>query len=154
MLTLRLREALLRAPQARVVNVSSVAHHQGRVDLDDLESARRYEGYRAYALSKLLNVHFTHQLARRLEGTPATTSALHPGVISTKLLQAGFQMRGAEVETGARTTVYCATEPSLATVSGRYYSDGKEARAAAHASDPALEAALWARSEELVGERW
>jgi NAD(P)-dependent dehydrogenase (short-subunit alcohol dehydrogenase family) len=121
------------------------------VQLDDLDGARGFDGYRAYATSKLLNVHFTHELARRLEGTKVTAYALHPGVITTKLLQTGFGSTGASVEAGARTSVYCATAPELAQVSGRYYSDAREARCAAHALEPALEASLWQRSAELVG---
>lgn len=151
LLTALLRPALEAAPQGRVVNVSSVAHGRGRVDLDDLDAARAFSGYGAYAASKLLNVHFTHELARRLAGTKVTAYALHPGVITTKLLHAGFGMSGASVEAGARTSVYCATEPSLATVSGRYYSDAREVPCAPHANDPAIERALWERSAALVG---
>lgn len=150
LLTALLRPALEAAPQGRVVTVSSIAHARGRVQLDDLDSARGFDGYRAYAASKLMNVYFTHELARRLAGTKVTAYALHPGVITTKLLQAGFGMAGASVEAGARTSVYCATEPSLATVSGRYYADAREGVAAPHSNDPALEAELWRRSETLV----
>lgn len=150
-LTALLRPQLEAAPQGRVVNVSSIAHNRGRVDLANLEGEKRFEAYAAYALSKLLNVHFTHELARRLKGTRVTTYALHPGVISTKLLRAGFNMAGATVESGAATSVSCATEPKLASVSGRYYSDSREASCAAHADDPDLEAKLWALSAKLTG---
>jgi NAD(P)-dependent dehydrogenase (short-subunit alcohol dehydrogenase family) len=149
LLTALLRPALEAAPQGRVVNVSSMAHARGKVVLDDLQSSS-YDGYGAYALSKLLNVHFTRELARRLKGTRVTTSALHPGVIGTKLLRAGFGMRGASLEKGARTSVYCATAPELAHVTGRYYSDAKETPCAPHADDPKLEKVLWEKSEELV----
>lgn len=151
LLTHLLRENLERAPQGRVVNVSSMAHARGKVVLDDLQSARRYEGYAVYALTKLLNVHFTHELARRLEGTKVTTSALHPGVIGTKLLRAGFGMGGASLEKGARTSVYCATAPELSRVSGRYYSDAQETPCAPHADDPKLEGLLWEKSALLTG---
>ena len=152
LLTLKLRDALRAAPEARVVTVSSMAHSSGRVDLADLEGERGYDGYRAYAQTKLLNIHFTHELARRFSGTRVTTSVLHPGVIGTKLLWAGFPLAGAPAETGARTTVYCATAPNLTT--GRYYVDAKEARCAAHATDVELERTLWELSERLVGEPW
>lgn len=138
------------AKQGRVVNVSSMAHARGRVQLDDLQSKRGYTGYGSYALSKLLNVHFTHELARQLEGTAVTTYALHPGVIGTKLLRTGFGMTGASLESGARTSVYCATAPELANVSGRYYSDAREAKPAPHATDAALEKKLWDLSAQLV----
>lgn len=148
LLTALLRPALETAPQGRVVTVSSIAHARGRVQLDDLDSARGFDGYRAYAASKLMNVYFTHELARRLEGTKVTAYALHPGVITTKLLKAGFAMAGASVEAGARTSVYCATEPSLP--SGGYFSDARAVSCAPHAIDPGLEAGLWAKSEKLV----
>jgi NAD(P)-dependent dehydrogenase (short-subunit alcohol dehydrogenase family) len=150
LLTSLLRGALEAAPQGRVVNVSSMAHARGKVVLEDLESARHYEGSAVYGLSKLLNVYFTHALARRLVGTRVTTSALHPGVITTKLLRAGFGMTGASLESGARTSVYCATAPELARVSGRYYSDAREVPCAPHADDPALEETLWERSLAMV----
>lgn len=150
LLTTLLQPQLEAAPQGRVVNVSSMAHSRGRVALDDLQSEKRYDGYAAYALSKLLNVHFTHELARRLRGTKVTTYALHPGVITTKLLQTGFGMGGADLETGARTSVYCATAPELALVTGRYYSNAREASAAPQADAPELEKKLWDRSQQLV----
>ena len=149
LLTELLLPQLKAAKQGRVVNVSSMAHARGRVDLKDLQS-EDYDGYGAYALSKLLNVHFTHELARRLEGTKVTTSVLHPGVIGTKLLRTGFGMGGGDLETGARTSVYCATAPELSSVTGRYYSDAREASAAEHADKPALEKQLWGFSQQLV----
>lgn len=154
LLTLLLRAPLRAAVQGRVVNVSSMAHARGRVDLTDLEGGAHFDGNAAYANSKLLNVHFTHELARRFKGTRVTTSALHPGVIDTKLLRAGFAITGAPVERGAHTSVYCATDPGLAKVSGRYYADAREVACAPHANDERLEAELWALSERLVGEAW
>jgi retinol dehydrogenase-12 len=152
LLTGLLLPQLKAAKQGRVVNVASMVHSSGRLDLDDLELERGYDGYTAYANSKLANVCFTHELARRLAGTAVTTCALHPGVIGTKLLRGGFGGGGAEVEHGARTSVYCATAPELAKVSGRYYSDAHEVRCAPHANDEVLEKALWdvsARFTEL-----
>lgn len=149
-LTLELRGALEAAGPARVVNVSSMAHANGRVDLNDLQSTRRYDGYSAYSYSKLLNVHFTHELARRLAGTQVTTSALHPGVISTKLLRAGFNMTGASVQSGAATSVFCATDAGVGTTTGRYYSNSREVPCAPHAVNERLEGELWARSEALL----
>jgi retinol dehydrogenase-12 len=151
LLTSLLLPELKAAPQGRVVNVSSMAHARGRVDLGDLDSKKRFDGYDVYALSKLLNVHFTHELARRLEGTRVTTYALHPGVITTKLLRTGFGMGGASVETGALTSVYCATEAELVSKTGRYFSDSREAREAPQASNPALERALWDESARRAG---
>lgn len=153
LLTNLLLPQLTAAPQGRVVNVSSMAHARGRVDVTDLDSRKRFQGYDVYALSKLLNVHFTHELARRLEGTRVTTYALHPGVITTKLLATGFGMGGASVESGALTSVYCATEPELVSKSGRYFSDSREARVAPQANAPELERTLWSLSEQRAGLR-
>jgi NAD(P)-dependent dehydrogenase (short-subunit alcohol dehydrogenase family) len=154
LLTWLLRERLIAAPQGRVVTVSSVAHARGRVDLTDLDGARQFAPYPAYAASKLLNVHFTHELARRLAGTRVTATALHPGVIGTKLLKAGFNMSGASTEHGARTSVTCALSPELAQVTGKYFSDEREVACAPHANNPALEGELWQLSERLTSARW
>jgi NAD(P)-dependent dehydrogenase (short-subunit alcohol dehydrogenase family) len=152
LLTHLLLEPLTAAPQGRVVNVASMVHSSGEVDLDDLSLEERYSGYGAYANSKLMNVLFTHELARRLQGTKVTTYALHPGVIGTKLLHAAFGgMGGGSVAQGARTSVYCATAPELAGVSGRYYDDARESRCAARANDPKTERALYEKSAQLAG---
>jgi NAD(P)-dependent dehydrogenase (short-subunit alcohol dehydrogenase family) len=151
LLTHELVPVLEASGAGRVVNVSSIAHTRGRVHLDDLPVPRRFEGYAAYAASKLMNVLFTHALARHLEGRRVAAFALHPGVISTKLLQTGFGMGGAEVATGARTSVFCATAPGLEVKTGAYFSDAREVPCAPHANDPALEQALYAKSCQLVG---
>lgn len=152
LLTHELLPMLEAAAAARVVNVSSVAHQRGRVTVDDLPAPRRFDGYGVYAASKLLNVYFTHELARRLaaKGSRVTTFALHPGVITTKLLQKGFGMGGASVASGARTSVFCATSNAVG-ASGTYYSDAREVPCAAHARDEALERALYEKSCALVG---
>jgi NAD(P)-dependent dehydrogenase (short-subunit alcohol dehydrogenase family) len=151
LLTALLRPALEKADAARVVNVSSMAHNNGRVDLNDLSFAKRYDGYGAYSASKAANVLFTHALARRLEGTRVTTHALHPGVISTKLLHKGFGAGGAKVESGAKTSVYVATAKELAGKTGLYFSDSRETACARAANDKKLEEGLWDASEKLTG---
>lgn len=150
LLTAQLLPALKRASQGRVVNVSSVAHARGELDLSDFDFHQRFEGYLAYATSKQANVLFTRAHARRLTGTAITTYALHPGVIGTKLLKKGFGAGGASLEQGARTSVYCATATELATVTGRYYSDSREVPCAAQARDEKLEEGLWELSEKLT----
>jgi NAD(P)-dependent dehydrogenase (short-subunit alcohol dehydrogenase family) len=150
LLTKLLLQVLKDGPQGRIVNVSSMAHARGRLDLNDFDFRRGFDGYAVYAASKLANIYFTHALARRLQGSRVTTYALHPGVIATKLLKKGFSMAGAPVPQGAETSVYCATAPELAKVSGRYYSDAHEAACAPHANDEKLEEALWALSEKLT----
>ncbi len=149
-LTHHVLPALKAAAAARVVNVSSMTHQRGRVDLKDLSADQRYDGYSAYSNSKLMNVYFTHELARRLSTTRITTNALHPGVVSTKLLREGFGSNGgASLAAGAKTSVYCASAPELAQVTAKYFSDSKEVPTAAHASDPKLEKALYLESCRL-----
>lgn len=135
---------------ARVVTVSSIAHSRGVIDWDDLELGARFDGYDRYAQSKLANVLFSNELARRLEGTGITSNSLHPGVIGTKLLREGFGATGAPLETGARTSVYCADAAELAGVTGEYFSDARRAVAAPAARDLAAAAELWKRSEALA----
>lgn len=152
----------LAASRARVVNVSSAVHHQGRVDFDDLQVQRRsYSGLSAYADSKLMNVLFTRELARRTEGTGVTTNALHPGVVATnfgtgnsRLLDLGLRIVApliASPERGARTSVYVATAPELEGVSGRYYQRCREKRPSRRALDDATARRLWEASAELAG---
>ncbi len=106
----------------RIVNVSSIAHNRGRIDLDDITlTKRRFDGYAMYAASKLANVLFTVALAERLRGRVAV-NALHPGVVSTKLLQEGFGMTGPDsVADGAATSVMLALDPEYADVTGQYF---------------------------------
>jgi NAD(P)-dependent dehydrogenase (short-subunit alcohol dehydrogenase family) len=151
LLTALLRPALEKADASRVVNVSSMAHSSGRIDLNDLTMKHGFDGYGAYSASKVANVLFTHALARRLEGTRVTTHALHPGVIDTKLLHKGFGAGGARVESGAKTSIYVATSPELKGKTGLYFSDAREVPCSRYATDQKLEEGLWAASEKLTG---
>lgn len=144
----------------RVVNVSSVAHSRGQLVLDDLGFQRRpFDGYTAYAASKLANVLFTVELAQRLgaAGRAVTTNALHPGVVSTKLLTEGFQMQGADsLAEGAATSILLALDPKYGPppgggATGGYYSAGRPAAMSPAARDPALLRAFYDRSLELTG---
>jgi len=143
---------LAEAPAGRVVNVSSVAHQSGRLDLQDLTFAAGYDPYAAYAASKLANVLFTVELAKRLVGTRISANALHPGVIGTKLLHAAFDVQGASVESGARTPVHLATAEKVSGISGKYFVDCREAETSRLASDPALAAALWEATERSLSK--
>ena len=137
-LTHMLIDSLRASEQGRVVNVSSGVHGGGEIDFEDLNLERGFSGYAAYANSKLMNVLFSNELARRLQNTHITSNALHPGVIATKLLREGFGGGGASLETGARTTMMVATDPTLATTTGAYFSDARKGTASATARDPAL----------------
>ncbi len=150
LLTHHLRAAVKRAPQGRVVTVSSMAHASGEIDVDDFALAHGYTGYGAYSTSKLANILFTVALADRLAGTQVTANCLHPGVIATKLLRAGFGMGGAAVERGARTSVYLVTAPEVASVTGKYFVDCEVATPSRRARDARSAELLWAASERTL----
>lgn len=154
-LTAILLPLLLKAPQGRVVVVSSIAHSRGVVDFNALERKHPgddYDGYGAYAESKLMNVLFSNELARRLQGTTVTSNSLHPGVVSTKLLKEGFGMRGPDShEAGAATSVYLATDPGLADVSGGYFVRQRSTAPSQRASNVDDARRLWTISEALTG---
>jgi NAD(P)-dependent dehydrogenase (short-subunit alcohol dehydrogenase family) len=135
----------------RIVNVSSVAHARGRLDPEDPGGQRStFDPYGSYAASKLANVLFTVELARRL-GTKATVNALHPGVVSTKLLTKGFEMEGPDsLADGAATSVHLVVAPELEGVSGRYFSARREARPSTASQDPKAASRLYERSCELL----
>lgn len=152
-LTHLLIDALRASDQGRIVHVSSGVHGSGEIDLDDLNLENGWSGYAAYASSKLMNVLFSNELARRLHDTHITSNALHPGVIATKLLRTGFGGGGASVETGARTSVRVATDPSLAETSGAFFANERETQAAPRARDPELAKAFYEKSCELTGTR-
>ncbi len=141
LLTQALLETVKASPQGRIITVSSIAHQGGRLDLEDLIFARRFDGYTAYATSKLANILFTRALARRLAGTPTTAHCLHPGVIDTKLLRGGFGMGD-----GARTSVYLATAATVSTITGQYFIDRRPVQPSALARDDRLAEALWQAS--------
>lgn len=137
----------------RVVNVSSIAHTRGKIDLDDLQFERRgFDGYQTYAASKLANVLFTVELARRVASRGVTVNALHPGVVSTKLLTEGFGMRGGDsLEKGAATSVMLAIAPEVAGTTGGYFSDRRPAPMASASRDGGLTRAFFEKSAGLVG---
>jgi len=148
------------APAGRIVNVASRAHVRGELDLDTVtDPGARYRPLAAYARSKLANVMHTFALARRLEGSGVTVNCLHPGVVATHLLPLWVRvlqrLRSREVfdeERGARTTLKVALAPELAAVSGEYFDEYGEVRAAAaQAQDRDRQEELWRRSEAWTG---
>jgi NAD(P)-dependent dehydrogenase (short-subunit alcohol dehydrogenase family) len=152
LLTHELLNLLKKSSPSRIVSVASIAHWDARVDWNNLQGERRYDGFQAYALSKLGVILFTYALARRLQGTGVTANCLHPGVIRTKLLRAGFgDYPGATPAEGARTPVYLATSPDLEKVSGRYFESCKPARSSPQSHDRELQERFWQVSEKLVG---
>jgi NAD(P)-dependent dehydrogenase (short-subunit alcohol dehydrogenase family) len=150
LLTQRLLPTLIATGQGRVVNVSSIAHTQASADFSDLAFERSYSAYRAYALSKLANILFTRELARRLAGHGCVANCLHPGVISTKLLAAGFNMAGDTLERGARTSVFLAESEEGGRISGAYFENCRQAASSLTSQDEHVAAELWQLSEEVL----
>jgi retinol dehydrogenase 14 len=148
LLTNLLLPQLKRSAAPRVVTVSSMVHASGRIAFDDMNGEHNFDGYGAYANSKLANMLFANELARR--EPRLTSNSLHPGVIGTKLLHAAFSMQGETAAAGARTSVYLATSPEVANVSGRYFNNCTAVTAAAQALDQQLAQRLWAWSEQAV----
>ncbi len=161
LLTDLLLPKLKAAPSARVVNVASDAHKFGTLDLDDLQATRGYGffGMARYGETKLMNILFTRELARRLEGLGITANCLHPGAVRTNLGDPPAIVRAATglffltPEQGARTSLAAALDPAYAHVSGAYFVKSKPADGslAKRAKDGAAAAALWERSAALVG---
>jgi retinol dehydrogenase 14 len=154
LLTNLLLEPLLAAAPSRVVVVSSAVHQRAPIDLNDLQGARRYDGYSAYGLSKLGDLLFTYELAERLSGTGVIVNALHPGAVSTKLLHAGFRASGgATPAEGARTAVYLAASPDVEGVTGGYFVDERRTTSSPASYNRELRAAFWKLSERLTQTR-
>lgn len=151
LLTALLLDDLERAAPSRIITVSSVAHGGAKLDFDDPNLERGYSMNRAYARSKLANLLFTYELARRLEGTGVTANALHPGVIGTKLLAVGFGGGGSPVESGAETSVYLATSPEVEGVTGRYFRRSRAVESSPASYDEEAQRRLWEMSERMVG---
>lgn len=151
--------------RARIVNVTSSAESLGRIDFDDLQGAERYSGQRAYNQSKLANVLFTYELARRTTGTGVTANVVHPGVTRTAF-GAEDQMRlfaatggiarpfMRSPERGADTVVWAASSPELDGVTGGYFHDRRPKRSSPRSHDEATAKRLWQVSEELTHAAW
>jgi NAD(P)-dependent dehydrogenase (short-subunit alcohol dehydrogenase family) len=151
LLTMELLPLLRKNVPARIVNVSSVAHTRGRIDLEDLNGERAFDSYGAYAQSKLANVLFTYELAEQLAGASVDVNCLHPGVIGTKLLMAGFGIDGASLEEGARTSVHLAMSEDLEGVSGKYFVQGETTPSSAMTYDVRLRKDLWDLTMQAIG---
>jgi len=151
LLTTLLLPLLKKSSEPRVVTVSSVAHESGHIPFDNLNSERHFDGYHAYANSKLAVALFAGELARR-EPWLASNS-LHPGVIDTNLGgMPGFVKKLLpKADKGARTSLYLAMAPELADVTGHYFSNRKLAKSSAESHDRAVRARLWQETERLVG---
>jgi retinol dehydrogenase 12 len=161
LLTNLLLPRLAASAPARVVTVSSAAHRAAMLTLDDLQLERRYLAMLAYANSKLANVLFTRELARRLESSGVTANCLHPGTIRTRFghtgalwLRLGLAIGGGMLrrpEAGARTAVYLASAPDVTSQTGGYYVNCRPRQPSRRARDDALAGELWDLSAQLTG---
>ncbi|MGD0747765.1 MAG: SDR family oxidoreductase [Acidimicrobiales bacterium] len=165
LLTNLLLERIRASGPSRIVNVASTAHAVARqgIPFDDLQSEHRYAGMRVYGQSKLANILFTLELARRLEGSGVTANSLHPGTVRTGygadgdargLLALGIKIAGPfflSPAKGARTSIYLASSPEVAGVSGEYFVKCRPKEPRRWAQDPDAARRLWQVSEELVG---
>ena len=147
--------------ESRIVNVSSNAHRGVKIDFDDLQSVSNYQPMRAYSKSKLANILFSFELARRIQASNVSVNALHPGFISTnlgtnhnpflKFLYRLFIHPFAKSrEEGARTSVYLASNPDVKGISGKYYADCKQTSADLAAYDSNTAERLWQVSADMV----
>jgi retinol dehydrogenase-14 len=161
LLTDLLLDRLRQTSSSRVVTVASHAHTQGAIDFDDLQGERSYSGARAYNQSKLANLLFTYELARRLRGSGVVAHALHPGVVSTRLgaedpgrtqrlLVPFIRPLMKNPAQGAATSIHVAASPGPAQVSGRYFAGSREKRSSSASHDRAVAARLWMVSADLV----
>lgn len=160
LLTRLLLERLTAGAPARIVTVASAAQSLGEIDFDDLMGERDYSGQRAYNQSKLANVMFTYELARRIDGSGVTANALHPGMTSTAFSAEDPARTMAPVvavirpfmrspKKGADTAVYLASSPEVQGVSGQYFANRKPRATSSSSYDAAAAARLWQASAEL-----
>jgi NAD(P)-dependent dehydrogenase (short-subunit alcohol dehydrogenase family) len=165
LLTNLLLNTLKATPNSRIVTVASEAHRDGVIDFNDLQNAKQYhmprypmKGWQAYSNSKLMNIHFTYELAKRLEGTTTTVNCLHPGVLGTELtrtlpplLNWFHHLRSPKAEKGAYTSVYLASSAEVSGVTGKYFNEKGQAVAATPPHyDATIAKRLWQESERLA----
>ena len=158
-LTAELGDRLAASAPARIVSTSSMAHQGASLDFSDLQCARGFNGWKAYGRSKLANILFTRELARRLAGTGVTANCLHPGFVATRFGDAsgGWTSRlmplvrtfAISAEQGADTIIHLASSPEVESVTGQYFVKRKIAQPSAAARDDASAKRLWEASEAL-----
>ena len=163
LLTNALLDLVRAGSPARIVNVASDAHKGASIDFDDLQTRRGYSGWRTYQRSKLANILFTHELARRLEGTGVTVNTLHPGFVRTSffkdlggwvgfIIKLGASLVAITPEEGAKTTIHLASSPEVEGVTGRYFVKSRPATSSPQSRDRDAAERLWKVSEALTGQ--
>jgi len=161
LLTAGLRERLAQSAPARIVNTASGAHRGAQLDFGDLQTSRGYRGFGAYQRSKLCNILFTRELARRLAGTGVTANCFHPGFVATRFGDesgglGALAIRLAKIMAlsptdGAKTLVHLAVSPEVEGVTGAYFHRSRPEAPSAAAQDDEAARRLWAESEKLAG---
>jgi NAD(P)-dependent dehydrogenase (short-subunit alcohol dehydrogenase family) len=161
LLTNLLLDILKSSAPARIVTVSSDMHRGATINFDDLQSVGSYRPVRVYSETKLANVLFTYELARKLQGTKVTANCLHPGMVATKLLADGIgiprplksttKLIGSNPEIGAKTSIYLAASPEVEGISGKYFVRQKAVESSKISYDQDLASRLWRQSTELTG---
>lgn len=165
LLTRLLHDKLFTGAPARIISISSIFHHQGTIDFDDIDARRRYSGLRAYGQAKLANLLFTYELARRHAGEGVSINAVHPGNVYTNAARnSGYAMRlmyqiiapifFLSAEEGADTIVWAATAEEAGRHSGELLCKRAPLESSAMSRDVALGKRLWKLTEELTGEAW
>jgi len=145
-------DLLMKSAPSRILNLSSIAHQGIRMDFENLNSEAYFGSFEAYSLSKLASILFANELAERLQGTGVTANSLHPGVVSTKLLWTGFQMRGIGLREGAASTVYLASSPKIEKMTGKYFVGNTPEAPSPDAQDAAAAKRLWLITEEMLAD--
>jgi len=160
LLTMLLLDTLKASAPSRIVNVSSGAHYSGKMDFDDLQEEKNYGAMRSYCQSKLAQVLFTRELAKKLEGTGVTVNAVHPGAVRTKwgdeggALGVGIKLARPFMlspEKGAETPIYVASSPEVAGITGKYWEKKKEKTSSKESYDENEARLLWVVSTKLAG---
>jgi len=163
LLTNLLLDIIKKSAPARIINVSSESHKDRVIDFSNLNGERNYNLYKAYAQSKLANILFTYELARRLGDTKVTINCLHPGMVRTKIWQKSgrsmlmkvfmriFSLCLKSAQEGAQTSIYLASSPELESITGKYFIDKKMVLSSPVSYDEGLAKQLWEVSEKLVG---
>ncbi len=158
LLTNLLLQTLKGSAPSRIINVSSEAHRNARLDFDDLQMEKNFSGFRAYCLSKFCNILFTRELSKRLEGTGITANSMHPGYLRTGIfretsgiLKLLVMMTAGNPAKGARAIVHLATAPELETVTGKYFRGTLERPSSPASQDGQAAERLWEISEQMTG---
>jgi NAD(P)-dependent dehydrogenase (short-subunit alcohol dehydrogenase family) len=150
LLTNLLLPLLKKSAPTRIVSVSSALHSKTILDFENLQGEKSFSGIQAYALSKLGNIYMTLELAEKLAGSGVTVNCLHPGGVDTKMLRTAMHMTGISVEEGAAPSVYLASSPDVAEVTGKYFYHKEVGRLSEIASDTTARKKFWQMSKALL----